>query len=201
MQLPSERACHDYVHCRPDLTRQTQPLPASRTPWPCLSAGVPSSFDAAQRAWQPSRPATGAARAACRCRTPRRLRRRGGGTPLPKPPPSHAVRVDSPASSHPASLTCGIAQLSRSWRKQTGCPAAQHATRMWSPSRCSCSTTRRRAPPRALSPPHPEPSDRPLLRQMLGLHAFPALRRLFVAQQSLSRLQGLEACPLLEARP
>ena len=36
---------------------------------------------------------------------------------------------------------------------------------------------------------------------MLGLHAFPALRRLFVAQQSLSRLQGLEACPLLEARP
>jgi len=36
---------------------------------------------------------------------------------------------------------------------------------------------------------------------MLGLHAFPALRRLFVAQQALSRLQGLEACPLLEARP
>lgn len=35
---------------------------------------------------------------------------------------------------------------------------------------------------------------------MLGLHAFPALRRLFVAQQTLSRLQGLEACPLLEAR-
>ena len=36
---------------------------------------------------------------------------------------------------------------------------------------------------------------------MLGLHAFPALRRLFVAQQALSRLQGLEACPQLEARP
>jgi hypothetical protein len=36
---------------------------------------------------------------------------------------------------------------------------------------------------------------------MLGLHAFPSLRRLFVSQQALSRLQGLEACPLLEARP
>ena len=36
---------------------------------------------------------------------------------------------------------------------------------------------------------------------MLGLHAFPALRRLFVAQQALSRLQGLDGCPLLEARP
>ena len=35
---------------------------------------------------------------------------------------------------------------------------------------------------------------------MRCLRCFPALRRLFVAQQALSALAGLEACPLLEAR-
>jgi hypothetical protein len=36
--------------------------------------------------------------------------------------------------------------------------------------------------------------------QMLGLRAFPALKSIFIAQQTLSRLAGLEACPCLEAR-
>jgi hypothetical protein len=35
---------------------------------------------------------------------------------------------------------------------------------------------------------------------MLGLFAFPNLRSIFVAQQTLSRLAGLESCPGLEAR-
>ncbi len=35
---------------------------------------------------------------------------------------------------------------------------------------------------------------------MLSLFAFPNLRSIFVAQQTLSRLAGLESCPGLEAR-
>jgi hypothetical protein len=35
---------------------------------------------------------------------------------------------------------------------------------------------------------------------MLGLASFPALRSIFIAQQTLSKLAGLECCPLLEAR-
>ena len=109
------------------------------------------------------------------------------------------------ASSHPDSVPCTQTNKQRWGRslRPTGCRATRPAgTQMRRWLRCSCTTTRRRAP-RTLRarPPACSSLTRPALRpQMRGLRCFPALRRLFVAQQTLAALAGLEACPLLEAR-